>query len=321
MNILFNNGTFNTEDLHKEVNDNMVKLENASRNIPSDASRYPIGYVIPLGTLGNAPNQTTQFKSNFHIVAYTIADDCFEKAIDFEDFNTLDLSTEQGQILKLIKRINELSQNILGFGWKITLFNVRMSTAIDSMCKGNNDIDIMKKSIDDMYNIIHSRLIALGNKDDTPWKHELIELFYTPLKAMSMTFTKIIEKNSKNEQYPLGECNDIIIETLVYDEYANGLRLLTNTESFASSKIRKYENKEYIDSKDTYLFVLKARISGESDSFRPIRQFSGKSQISVNKLASGCSERIVYNLVNKNYKHWSFISIPCGLHIELKNLV
>lgn len=316
MNIVAKNGAFNTEELYKNTNKNLVKVEESSRVNPKDSSKYPIGYVIPLGTLGNAPNQTTQFKSNFHLVAYTIADDLLDKTIDFEDFNINDSKIEQGQIYKLIKKLNDLAKSTLGFGWNITVFNVKMSTAIDSMSKGSNEIDMMNKSINDLQTIISNRIGLLGKSNtENAWQHEIIELFYTPLKAISCKFVKLLEKNTQKDLMPLGICNNIIIETLVYDSYANGLRLLTNTESFASSKLRMYNGNDTI-----YLLVLKARIVGETDEFRPIRQYGGKSRISKCESISGCAERIIYNLVNKNYKHWSFISIPENLDINLYNI-
>lgn len=316
MKIVTTNGAFNTEELYKNTNINLVEIEESSRTNPKEASKYPIGYIIPLGTLGNAPSQSTQFKSNFHIVAYTIADELMDKSTDFEDFNIDDSKQEQGQIYKLIKKLNEIAKSTLGLGWNITLFNVKLSTAIDSMCKGSNEIDVMNKSINDLQTIVSNRLGLLSkSNEENPWKHEIIELFYTPLRAISYKFMKLVEKNTQKDLMPFGICNNIIIETLVYDSYANGLRLLTNTESFASSKIRSYKGESTI-----YLLVLKARIVGEEDGFRPIRQYGGKSRISKVELTSGCAERIIYNLVNKNYKHWSFISIPENLDIELLNL-
>lgn len=46
------------------------------------------------------------------------------------------------------------------------------------------------------------------------------------------------------------------IEIMVYDRYANGIRLLTNYESFASTRIRQHE----ADDEKVWAYVLKARI-------------------------------------------------------------
>lgn len=318
MEIVLKNGKFNTGKLSDIANKNMADMEKASREKPLDVDSFPIGFIIPLGTLGNAPSQVAQFSSNFHIVAYRLADDLIDMPCDFEDLNTEESKTEQGQLIKLLKRIDELTKNELGDGWKITLFNVKLATALDSMCKGSKNIEEMNKSVGNVFKIVENRVHNLRKTSEAePLNYELIELFYAPLKAHSISFTKIIDTNSKNATFPLGVCNSINIETLVYDSYANGLRLLANTESFASSKIREFSNDT---ESNIYLFVLKARRHGESSTFRPIRQFNGKSIISEDDNISGCAERIIYNLVNKNYRHWSFISLPRELTITISDL-
>lgn len=317
MDIITRSGTLNTEELYRTALSNVARVEEATRENPSDSSSYPIGYVIPLGTLGNAPNRETQFKSNFSIVAYTIAEGLLDRAIDFEDFNVVDDVIQQGQIYKLSKKLEDLAIASFGKGWKITIFNVTLTTAVDSMSKGVKDIDIMQKSMDSLYSIIESRIEGLKQTSEKkPLKHEVVELFYTPLRAISVSMTKILEDKSKSPMNPLGACTHITIETLVYDDWANGLRLLTNTESFASSRIRSHQKDNQV-----YPFVLKARIAGDTSDFRPVRLFDGQSKVSELKLASGCAERIVYNLVNKNYKHWSFISIPSTLDIKLDSYI
>lgn len=311
-------GAIETNELSTKVNINMVKLEEAARNNPLSIDNFPIGYVIPLGTLGNAQNQQEQFSSNFHLVAYTIAKDLRDLSIDFSDFNVNTDQNAQGQVLKLQKRLDELAIRSLGDNWRVTIFNVSLQTTIDSMCKSRQDVDAMAKAMDDLYKIIESRIKGIANSNEkNPIHHEIVELFYAPLKALSTSVIKIVEPRSKSASAPLGLCNEIVIENLVYDDYANGLRLLANKESFASSKIRRYTSNEL---HDVILLVLKARILGDDISFRPIRQFAGKSRISVAKTKSGCSERIIYNIVNKNYKHWSFISLPGDFKISLSNI-
>lgn len=311
-------GAIETNELSTKVNINMVKLEEAARNNPLSIDNFPIGYVIPLGTLGNAQNQQEQFSSNFHLVAYTIAKDLRDLSIDFSDFNVNTDQNAQGQVLKLQKRLDELAIRSLGDNWRVTIFNVSLQTTIDSMCKSRQDVDAMAKAMDDLYKIIESRIRGIANSNEkNPIHHEIVELFYAPLKALSTSVIKIVEPRSKSASAPLGMCNEIVIENLIYDDYANGLRLLANKESFASSKIRRYTSKEL---HDVILLVLKARILGDDISFRPIRQFAGKSRISVAKTKSGCSERIIYNIVNKNYKHWSFISLPGDFKISLSNI-
>lgn len=311
-------GAIETNELSTKVNINMVKLEEAARNNPLSIDNFPIGYVIPLGTLGNAQNQQEQFSSNFHLVAYTIAKDLRDLSIDFSDFNVNTDQNAQGQVLKLQKRLDELAIRSLGDNWRVTIFNVSLQTTIDSMCKSRQDVDAMAKAMDDLYKIIESRIKGIANSNEkNPIHHEIVELFYAPLKALSTSVIKIVEPRSKSASAPLGLCNEIVIENLIYDDYANGLRLLANKESFASSKIRRYTSNEL---HDVILLVLKARILGDDISFRPIRQFAGKSRISVAKTKSGCSERIIYNIVNKNYKHWSFISLPGDFKISLSNI-
>lgn len=311
-------GAIETNELSTKVNINMVKLEEAARNNPLSIDNFPIGYVIPLGTLGNAQNQQEQFSSNFHLVAYTIAKDLRDLSIDFSDFNVNTDQNAQGQVLKLQKRLDELAIRSLGDNWRVTIFNVSLQTTIDSMCKSRQDVDAMAKAMDDLYKIIESRINGIANSNEkNPIHHEIVELFYAPLKALSTSVIKIVEPRSKSASAPLGMCNEIVIENLIYDDYANGLRLLANKESFASSKIRRYTSNEL---HDVILLVLKARILGDDISFRPIRQFAGKSRISVAKTKSGCSERIIYNIVNKNYKHWSFISLPGDFKISLSNI-
>lgn len=311
-------GAIETNELSTKVNINMVKLEEAARNNPLSIDNFPIGYVIPLGTLGNAQNQQEQFSSNFHLVAYTIAKDLRDLSIDFSDFNVNTDQNAQGQVLKLQKRLDELAIRSLGDNWRVTIFNVSLQTTIDSMCKSRQDVDAMAKAMDDLYKIIESRIRGIANSNEkNPIHHEIVELFYAPLKALSTSVIKIVAPRSKSASAPLGLCNEIVIENLIYDDYANGLRLLANKESFASSKIRRYTSNEL---HDVILLVLKARILGDDISFRPIRQFAGKSRISVAKTKSGCSERIIYNIVNKNYKHWSFISLPGDFKISLSNI-
>lgn len=318
MKVTTSTGAIETNELSTKVNINMVKLEEAARNNPLSIDNFPIGYVIPLGTLGNAQNQQEQFSSNFHLVAYTIAKDLIDLSIDFSDFNVNTDQNAQGQVLKLQKRLDELAIRSLGDNWRVTIFNVSLQTTIDSMCKSRQDVDAMAKAMDDLYKIIESRIKGIANSNEkNPIHHEIVELFYAPLKALSTSVIKIVEPRSKSASAPLGMCNEIVIENLIYDDYANGLRLLANKESFASSKIRRYASNEL---HDVILLVLKARILGDDISFRPIRQFAGKSRISVAKTKSGCSERIIYNIVNKNYKHWSFISLPGDFKISLSNI-
>lgn len=318
MKVTTSTGAIETNELSTKVNINMVKLEEAARNNPLSIDNFTIGYVIPLGTLGNAQNQQEQFSSNFHLVAYTIAKDLRDLSIDFSDFNVNTDQNAQGQVLKLQKRLDELAIRSLGDNWRVTIFNVSLQTTIDSMCKSRQDVDAMAKAMDDLYKIIESRIKGIANSNEkNPIHHEIVELFYAPLKALSTSVIKIVEPRSKSASAPLGLCNEIVIENLIYDDYANGLRLLANKESFASSKIRRYTSDEL---HDVILLVLKARILGDDISFRPIRQFAGKSRISVAKTKSGCSERIIYNIVNKNYKHWSFISLPSDFKISLSNI-
>ena len=158
-------GAIETNELSTKVNINMVKLEEAARNNPLSIDNFPIGYVIPLGTLGNAQNQQEQFSSNFHLVAYTIAKDLRDLSIDFSDFNVNTDQNAQGQVLKLQKRLDELAIRSLGDNWRVTIFNVSLQTTIDSMCKSRQDVDAMAKAMDDLYKIIESRIKGIANSN------------------------------------------------------------------------------------------------------------------------------------------------------------
>lgn len=338
MKIVVPNGEFITEELTKQAQLSVPLIEECARENPYDSIKFPVGFVVPLGTLGNAPNQSTQFKSNFHVVAYNSASELLDKDIDFEDFNISDRFQDNGHISKLNKALDLLAEHTFGAGWKITVFNVKLSIVIESMCKGVNDLDVLKKSMDDFYNIVNSRIEALKTATkEKPWPHELIEIYYSPLKALSIDFAEVISVTTQKTQVSnepkaggtmrgqqankvitkeIRTCEGIQIRTLVYDEYANGLRMLTNLESFTSSKIRTHSK----DDQDTYLFVLKARVSGDDIKFKPIRQFAGKSVISHCEVNSGCVKRIVYNIINKNYTQWSFISIPSDLKVDMRKI-
>ena len=303
------NGVIDTSEIHNELKNNVEELEKAIREKPSEAYTYDIGYIIPLGTLGNAPVHSAQFTSNFQIIAFNIEDSLLTKKEDFLDFN-LDELADHGHISKLLKRTNDLAESELGQGWKIGLFNVKTAVTIDSMCHGTRDAADMRNAADELYNKISQRIVLLkAATAENPWQHEIVTLFYAGLSALNIEAYKRIEvKKVKDEKLVVNKqenCVGIMIEALVYDKYANGLRLLTDTEQFASSKMR-----QHTDASPTYLYVLKARVFGAEKGFVPIRQFGGESQVSNIDIKSGCSERIIYNIINKNYKHWSFISIP-----------
>lgn len=313
------NGVIDTSNIQKELKNNVVELEKSLRECPSTAYKYDIGYIIPLGTLGNAPSHDSQFTSNFQIVAFNIEESLLSKSEDFLDFN-LDELTDHGHITKLLKKVNDLAELELGPGWKIGLFNVKTAVTIESMCHGAKDASDMRAASDDLYNKISQRVGLLKSTTaDNPWQHEVVTLFYAGLSALNIEAYKRIEvKKIKDEKAGITKqesCIGIMIEALVYDKYANGLRLLCDTEQFASSKMR-----QHTDASPTYLYVLKARIYEDEKEFIPIRQFGGESKVSNIDIKSGCSERIIYNIINKNYKHWSFISIPDKEGLPLKEL-
>ena len=338
MKIIAKNGEFITEELTKKAQASVTLIEESSRLNPPDSVKYPVGFVIPLGTLGNAPNQSTQFKSNFHVVAYNSASELLDKDIDFEAFNIGDRVQDNGHISKLTKALDLLAEHTFGPGWRITVFNVKLNIVIESMCKGVNDVDVMKRAMDDFYNIVNGRVEQLKKAtQENPWGHEVIELYYAPLRAISIDFAEMIsiteqmvqlsnepkaggtmrgQQATKLAKKEVRTCNGVQIRTLVYDEYANGLRMLTNLESFTSSKIRVHTESD----SEIYLFVLKARVVGDDINFKPIRQFAGKSVISYCEVGSGCVKRIVYNIINKNYTQWSFISIPPNLRVDMRKI-
>lgn len=309
------NSSIDTEKAYETCNENSKKFEESTRICPIEAYKFPIGFVIPLGTLKDEHDRNSQFTSNFHIVAYTIADELLDKTIDFEDFNIECNAIDQGSIYRSTKKINNFVQSKLGNGWKVTLFNVSIPTAIKSLCKGIDTVESVNKAIGIYENIIYNRINKLvqASEDGSTWENEVVELFYDKVNTLSNNFVKVIDNRHSDKNSHFIECNSIGVELLVYDRYANGLRLLSGVDSFASSKIRlhNFDNK-------IYPFVLKARVQGEDSSFKPIRQFGGKSIITKSEITSGCTERIIYNIVNKNYKHWSFLSIPEDIEVVLK---
>ena len=302
------NGNFDTENAYRQCNNNTKDFEEFTRRTPGEVFKLPLGYIIPLGTMGNAMTKQDQFKSNFHIIAYALADELIDRTLDFEDFN-IRIKNESGKIIKSINKLNTYVENKLGSGWKVTIFNVSISTSINSMCNGVDTVESIDLAISEYEKIVMSRIDGLSKSNElNPWKHEIIELFYDYAQVMSSSFRKIMSKDKK-------ECIGIGVELLVYDSYANGLRLLFGVDSFTSSKIRMHNADSNI-----YTFVLKARIKGRNVKFKPVRRFSGKSNISDVEVMSGCSERIAYNIVNKNYRHWSFISLPEDLRIPLSEV-
>ena len=62
------------------------------------------------------------------------------------------------------------------------------------MCKGVNDVDVMKRAMDDFYNIVNGRVEQLKKAtQENPWGHEVIELYYAPLRESDSVCTLILD--------------------------------------------------------------------------------------------------------------------------------
>ena len=192
MKVTTSTGAIETNELSTKVNINMVKLEEAARNNPLSIDNFPIGYVIPLGTLGNAQNQQEQFSSNFHLVAYTIAKDLRDLSIDFSDFNVNTDQNAQGQVLKLQKRLDELAIRSLGDNWRVTIFNVSLQTTIDSMCKSRQDVDAMAKAIEDAIAALEKKPITVPETPKDPQDEETEDPADTAAGTMTAGWASLV---------------------------------------------------------------------------------------------------------------------------------
>lgn len=332
-------GVIDTQELYNKACNNLVKIEELLRTSPYEICRYPIGYLLPLGTLGNARDKKEQFKSNFNIVAYTLPDYLRTNYKDFEDLNITDPNEPVGQIVKdLQSQLNAIAGRFFGKNWTITMFNSSLSMTIESMHKTEGQAQLLKKNADELLSIVQNRVRGLGksvipnNADDSneinldkvvAHPHEVVEFTYQPFRAMSLKIkpikadidsSKKIYSSSTKKMLEIQKCDELLIETMIYDNWANGLRLLSNIESFISTVIRSNTCDHAI------VLALKARKYEEDPYFVPIRQFSGESKIATTDISSGCTERIIYNTVNKNYRFWSFLSLPIESTINLDSV-
>lgn len=282
------------------VNKSAREIEILSRQNPSQITNNIIGYIIPLGTIDK---NLKEFDSNYQLIAYYVAKDFTENAEGIIRPEVKASSVEAATIVTVNKKLTQLAETYLDSGWNITIFNNTMSNTIEYLNKDSTDIEELQKTILALQRLVEDRLKALkSSSKDSVWKHEVIELFYTSLNCIQCNI--YIDKSVREVEGTIGP---LTIDTLTYDDYANGMRLLSNVESFATTKIRQHID---IDDKRVYPYVMKARVIGDKSEYRPIRAFNGDSIISGQKSLSGCTMRIVYNIVNKDYECWTFLSLP-----------
>lgn len=203
-------------------------------------------------------------------------------------------------------------EQVLGKGWRIAVFNSSLADAMEELTKGNGtlqDVQLASKAIVDL---VSKSLEEMKNSSkEKPYRHDVIDLFYADCDTLDAKLYKLRQKE-QNTSEGIAEaqdsCNKLKIEIMVYDRYANGIRLLTNFEQFAQTRIRQHS-----DNDDTvWAYVLKARISVDPVDYCQIRQFNGSTTVQTKTDLQGCCKRIIYTLVNKNYNHWNFISLPKG---------
>lgn len=315
-----NKGLYDTSKVYEELNKNMVKLEETMRTVPTLASDVVVGHIIPLVTLGGAISDEEQFSSNFQIIAYNCPNILANNYKDLEDFNVT--KSDISYLVKNIKtEFSKLANQYFGEGWNITIFNAKIETALNSMTKGMSSpeqlvnqtakmIEITKGRLDNMDRIFKPLNTKDDNKDigDIPeYQHNIIHLFYGWHKALSIKVKQLDRKTDSSNK-----TDDIEVKILIYDRWANGLRVLINNESFTSTRIRMYNGEDEILG-----FSLKARLAEDDSNVMPIREFDGTTKLTPNTIKSGCTRRIIYNIINKNYEHWSYLSIPSNIKIDI----
>lgn len=324
-----NIGNLDTLSVSENIKKSMDNLESSIRNTPNEAYKVTVGIVIPLGTLGGASDEAEQFRSNFQVVAYNCPELLQKNHKDLVDFNVNNPKIDNGGLIKnLLKELNKLAEEYLGPGWRITIFNAPLPAVLKSMGQGVSTPEALTKNSTKLIDIVATRLIKMKKTyseitDKTEvYEHEIIELFYGGHSAMSLSLKGI--DNSKEHKVKdrdiLDESDDqsskIMIQMLVFDRWANGLRSLKNIESFTSTKIRMYDTNDV--NAVAYAFSLKARLVGDNVEAKPIRGFDGTTILSKTRIKSGCTRRIIYNLVNKNYSHWSYLAIPSNSKLEVE---
>lgn len=298
-------------DQEKAVQDSVktAKLvEKASRENPETVKNYVIGHIMPLGQLDN---QTNEFNSKYIFIAYEIASEFGVQVNDFSEINIYTNGVSDVTVQSLENSLNAMIEQSLGKGWRIAVFNSSLKSVLDEYQKDQEQLTNIQQVSKNIAEIVGKALDEMKNSTkEKPYRHDLINLFYADCDTIDAKLYKLKQKDMNTQDgVENGEtCNKLKIEIMVYDRYANGIRLLTNFEQFASTRIRQHiQNDDKV-----WAFVLKARTVQDGPEYCPTRQFNGSTTVQSKNDIQGCCKRIIYTLVNKNYNHWNFISLPIG---------
>lgn len=297
MEIYTQSGKFDTEKVAEMASKEARALEVDSRENPANVNTHNIGYIIPLGALDS---NIGEFSSKFILIAYNIAKEFSTNMNDFEELNGSPKELEAAAITRLTQELSNRVEQTLGKGWKIAMFNSNIQEAVSARTRRPGD-DAMSEALCSIKHFVEQSIDGLSKtSEEKPWRHEIVNLFYGDCDVLESTF-KISNAEDKDGEH------QVDVSMLVYDNYANGLRILSNRESFATTRIRQHKTgKDKI-----WAYVLKARTPLDKPEYRPIRQFDGTSIVTTQDV-SGITLRIIYHLVNKNYNKWNFLSLPEG---------
>lgn len=296
-------GQFNSEDAVQDSAKNAKLVERDCRESPQNVKNHTIGHILPLGQIDSTDDD---FDSKFIVIAYEIANEFGTSINDFSEINLYTREMQDVTVISLENSLNQLIEATLGKGWRVAIFNDQFKSALDFLQKGQQDISSFQQASKNIVDTVHKQIANLKKSTkEKPYKHDIIDLFYADCDTLDAKFCKLHQINQDDQR---DTSNKVQIEVMVYDRYANGIRLLSNYESFTSARIRQHSQ----DNDKVWAFVLKARISVDQPDYLPIRQFNGSTTVSSKQNIQGTCKRIVYTLVNKNYNRWNFISIPTG---------
>lgn len=296
-------GEFDSEQAVKDQAKNAKSVERDSRENPQNVKTHVIGHILPLGQLDSKDDD---FDSKFIIIAYEIANEFGTSVNDFSEINLYTREMQDVTVISLENSLNQLIEATLGNGWRVAIFNEQFKGCLDSLQRNQEDLQQFQQASKIIVDTVYKQLTNLKNSTkEKPYKHDIIDLFYADCDTLDARFCKL-HQNQQNDQRD--SSSKIQIEIMVYDRYANGIRLLSNYESFTSARIRQHNQND----DKVWAFVLKARICVDQSDYCPVRQFNGNTTVSSKQDIQGSCKRIVYTLVNKNYNRWNFISIPKG---------
>lgn len=301
-------GQFDQEKAVQESIKTAKLVEKASRENPDTVKDYVIGHIIPFGQLDNKDDE---FNSKFIFIAYEIASEFGVQVNDFSEINIYTTGVSDVTVQSIENSLNQMIEKSLGKGWRIAVFNSSIKTVFDECSRDSEQLAGIQQMSKNMTDLVAKQLSEMEKSTkDTPYKHDLINLFYADCDTLDAKLYKLKQKdiNTQDGSEASEVCNRLKIEVMVYDRYANGIRLLTNYEQFASTRIRQHMQ----DNDKVWAFVLKARISIDQQDYCPVRQFNGSTTVQSKQDIQGCCKRIIYTLVNKNYNKWNFISLPRG---------